>query len=50
MLDLGKVGPLILLTGYQTPSALRRTGRTRLEIWLRNRKVRSADVIAEVAV
>ncbi len=40
-LDLGNVGPLILLTGYQTPAALRRTGRSRLETWLRNRKVRS---------
>ena len=28
-------GALILLTGYQTPEALRRIGRTRLEKWLR---------------
>lgn len=42
-LDLGNVGPLVLLTGYQTPAALRRTGRGRLETWLRNRKVRSAE-------
>ena len=28
---------LILLTGYQTPEALRRIGRTRLENWLRDR-------------
>jgi transposase len=31
-LDLGNTGPLILLTGYQTPAALRRTGRKRLEM------------------
>lgn len=50
MLDLGNVGPLVLLTGYQTPAALRRTGRRRLETWLRNRKVRGADALAEAAL
>ncbi|MFD9269565.1 IS110 family transposase [Streptomyces goshikiensis] len=50
VLDLGNVGPLILLSGYQTPAALRRTGRTRLETWLRNRKVRGADALAETAL
>lgn len=50
VLDLGNVGPLILLTGYQTPAALRRTGRSRLETWLRNRKVRSAEALAEAAL
>jgi transposase len=49
-LDLGNVGPLTLLTGYQTPAALRRTGRRRLETWLRNRKVRSPEALAEAAV
>jgi transposase len=49
-LDLGNVGPLVLLTGYQTPAALRRTGRNRLETWLRNRKVRGAEALAEAAV
>ena len=29
---------LILLTGYQTPDALRRIGAARLDTWLRNRK------------
>lgn len=38
-LDLTNTGPLILLTGYQTPAAIRRTGARRLETWLRNRKV-----------
>lgn len=50
VLDLGNAGPLILLSGYQTPAALRRTGRTRLETWLRNRKVRGADALAETAL
>ncbi|MFE2186272.1 IS110 family transposase [Streptomyces sp. NPDC059455] len=49
-LDLGNVGPLILLTGYQTPAALRRTGRSRLETWLRNRKVRSPEALAEAVL
>ncbi|WP_435059568.1 IS110 family transposase [Streptomyces sp. bgisy060] len=50
VLDLGNVGPLVLLTGFQTPAALRRTGRRRLETWLRNRKVRGAEALAEAAL
>ena len=50
ILDLGNAGPLILLTGYQTPAALRRTGGKRLETWLRNRKVRSAEALAQAAL
>jgi hypothetical protein len=42
-LDLTNTGPLTLLTGYQTPAALRRLGAKRLETWLRNRKVVRAD-------
>ncbi|WP_329316823.1 IS110 family transposase (plasmid) [Streptomyces sp. NBC_01278] len=49
-LDLGNNGPLILLSGYQTPAALRRTGRKRLETWLRNRKVRSPEALTEAAM
>ncbi|WP_425573046.1 IS110 family transposase, partial [Streptomyces blastmyceticus] len=49
-LDLGNVGPLILLTGYQTPAALRRTGRKRLETWLGNRHVRSPEALATAAL
>ncbi|GAA2127699.1 IS110 family transposase [Kitasatospora saccharophila] len=49
-LDLGNVGPLVLLTGYQTPAALRRAGRSRLETWLRNRKVRGAAELAQAAL
>ncbi|WSV65593.1 IS110 family transposase [Streptomyces sp. NBC_01013] len=50
VLDLGNAGPLILLSGYQTPAALRRTGRNRLQTWLRNRKVRGADALAETVL
>ncbi|MFF3607897.1 IS110 family transposase [Streptomyces sp. NPDC002463] len=49
-LDLTNKGPLTLLTGYQTPAAIRRLGARRLETWLRNRKVLRADQLAEVAV
>ncbi|MGW2434847.1 IS110 family transposase [Streptomyces sp. NPDC001640] len=49
-LDLTNTGPLILLTGYQTPAAIRRTGARRLETWLRNRKVRGAAELAEKAL
>jgi transposase len=49
-LDVTNRGPLVLLTGYQTPAALRRIGAKRLETWLRNRKVRSAADLAAAAV
>ena len=49
-LDLTNTGPLVLLTGYQAPAALRRTGRKRLETWLGNRKVLRADRLAETAL
>ncbi|NVI33755.1 IS110 family transposase, partial [Streptomyces sp. CAI-17] len=49
-LDLGNAGPLVLLTGYQTPAALRRAGRKRLDTWLRNRKVRGAESLAQAAL
>lgn len=48
-LDVTNAGPLVLLTGYQTPAALRRLGRTRLEAWLRHRKVRGATQLAQAA-
>jgi transposase len=41
---------LILLTGYQTPDALRRAGAARLVAWLRKRKARNADTVAATAV
>ncbi|MFD4937470.1 IS110 family transposase [Streptomyces virginiae] len=41
---------LILLTGYQTPVGLRRVGPSRLATWLKNRKVRGAQAMADAAV
>ncbi|MFF4398880.1 IS110 family transposase [Streptomyces sp. NPDC001480] len=49
-LDVTNVGPLTLLTGYQTPAAIRRIGSKRLETWLRNRHVVRPDRLAEIAV
>ncbi|MEJ8631986.1 IS110 family transposase [Streptomyces sp. MS2.AVA.5] len=49
-LDLDNVGPLRLLSAYQSPAAIRRAGAKRLTTWLRNRKVRSAQALAEKAV
>ncbi|MER8162614.1 IS110 family transposase [Streptomyces sp. NPDC094472] len=43
-------GALVLLTGYQTPAAIRRRGRARLTAWLANRGVRGADSLAATAV
>jgi transposase len=50
VLDLTNIGPLILLTGYQTPAAIRRIGAKRLETWLRNRHVLRPDRLAETAL
>ncbi len=49
-LDLVNKGPVMLLTGYQTPAAIRRAGVKRIETWLKNRKVRSAAALAKTAV
>ncbi|MCW8103669.1 IS110 family RNA-guided transposase [Streptomyces tauricus] len=49
-LDLTNKGPVILLTGYQTPAAIRRTGAKRIETWLKNRKVKGAAALAHIAV
>ncbi|MGW2134378.1 IS110 family transposase, partial [Streptomyces coelicoflavus] len=40
---------LILLTGYQTPAALRRIGRTRLTTWLKNHGVRALNTAKSAA-
>jgi transposase len=48
--DLTATGQLTLLTGYQTPAALRRIGTARLEAWLRHRKVRNPGKLAQVAL
>lgn len=49
-LNLGKKGPVTLLTGYQTPAAIRRSGARRIGTWLKNRKVKNATTLAETAV
>ncbi|MEU3756888.1 IS110 family transposase [Streptomyces olivoreticuli] len=49
-LDLTNAGPLVLLTGYQAPAAIRRAGTARLTKWLSNRKVRNAAVLAATVV
>ncbi|MEE1811823.1 IS110 family transposase [Streptomyces sp. BE133] len=46
----GSKAALVLLTGYQTPAALRRIGTSRLAAWLKNRKARSSAVVAATAV
>ncbi|MFD7057643.1 IS110 family transposase [Streptomyces mirabilis] len=43
-------GALVLLTGCQTPAAVRRRGRARLTAWLANRSVRGADMVAATAL
>ncbi|MFJ8104614.1 IS110 family transposase [Streptomyces sp. NPDC096132] len=50
VLDLTNKGPVLLLTGYQTPAGIRRSGTRRIETWLRNRKVRGAAALAKAAV
>ncbi|GAA4306344.1 IS110 family transposase [Actinomadura luteofluorescens] len=48
-LELTNQGPLVLLTGFQTPAALREIGIDGLTDWLRARKVRSAAALAAKA-
>ncbi len=49
VLEVTNTGPLVLLTGYQTPAALRRIGQPRLEAWLKHRSVRGAAQLAQAA-
>ncbi|MEU9237907.1 IS110 family transposase [Streptomyces subrutilus] len=49
-LSLTNKGPVLLLTGYQTPAAIRRSGAKRIETWLKNRKVKGAAALAQAAV
>ncbi|WP_326757522.1 IS110 family transposase [Streptomyces phaeochromogenes] len=46
VLDFRTKGALVLLTGYQTPAAIRRLGAKRLGTWMRNRKVYNAEDLA----
>lgn len=41
---------LVLLTGYQTPAAIRARGQARLRTWLAKRKVRNAHQVAADAL
>jgi transposase len=47
--DLTATGPLILLTGYQTPAAIRAAGATGLQAWLAERKARNPGKLAALA-
>lgn len=49
-LEMTNVSPLILLTGYQSPAAIRRAGVNRLTTWLRNRKARNPEALAMAVV
>ncbi|MFJ2270155.1 IS110 family transposase [Streptomyces sp. NPDC087849] len=49
-LNLSKKGPVVLLAGYQTPAAIRRSGASRIGTWLKNRKVKNAGALAETVV
>jgi transposase len=49
-LDLNQKGALVLVSRYQTPEALRRSGRKRVEGHLRSKGVQGAAALAEKAV
>jgi transposase len=49
-LDLNNRGPLILVSNYQTPAAIRRVGKKRLCTFLANRGVKGADSLAQQAI
>jgi transposase len=48
--DYSKKAPLILLSGYQTPDALRQIGATRLAAWLKKRNCRGSARVASRAL
>jgi transposase len=48
--DYSKKAPLILVSGYQTPEAIRRIGVTRLAAWLKKRGCRGSANVARKAV
>jgi Transposase len=49
VLDFTNQGPLILIGGFQTPTAIRRLGQARLARWLEKRRVRGAARLAAAA-
>ena len=50
VLDFTNRGPLILISGFQTPAAIRQLGAGRLTGWLKRRGVRGASRLADTAV
>ena len=48
--DYSKKAPLILVSGYQTPEAIRQIGATRLAAWLKKRSCRGSANVARKAV
>ena len=48
--DYSKKAPLILLSGYQTPEAIRQIGATRLAAWLKKRSCRGSATVAAKAL
>lgn len=50
VLDLRTRGPLVLVSRYRTPKAVRRAGRKRIEAFLKRRGVRNASKLAEKAL
>lgn len=48
--DYSKKAPLILLSGYQTPAAIRQIGAARLAAWLKKRSCRGSANVARKAV
>jgi transposase len=48
--DYSKKAPLILLSGYQTPEAIRQAGATRLAAWLKKRGCRGSVTVASRAL
>jgi transposase len=48
--DYSKKAPLILVSGYQTPEAIRRIGPTRLATWLKKRGCRGSANVARKAM
>jgi transposase len=49
-LDLNRRGPLTLLTHYQSPARLRRAGQKRVAAYLRNRRVKGFNSVAQKAL
>jgi transposase len=50
VLDLRTRGPLVLVSRYQTPAAVRRAGRKRIEAYLKRCGVRNASKLAQKAL